>query len=229
MSASSTSLRQPALERRLNLAAVLAQLGRNPRQAELLVNLLFGFAGHALLVVHAQQSVFVQRQAQFQRAGAQQDVVFLAAGEILHRRAVAFGGSARRSTCKPSSPYLTLALLAPFASTSCALGCFDEALQRRRARPDRSPADPDRRWSPSRAAGCPPRVIRSSPPGLGQIRESTRRPPSGRSSAETGPRSGGTARSTCSTFSSSFAPMRGSSRSFCSRQMRSSSSMLLTR
>ena len=82
--------REASFESRLNLAAVFAQLRRNPCEAQLGVHFLLGFARHALLIVHTEQPVFIERQAELLSAQAQDDVVFLAASEILHRRAVAF-------------------------------------------------------------------------------------------------------------------------------------------
>ena len=46
----------------LDLAAVLAQFRRNPREAERVVDLLLAFAGHAVVVRDAKQTVLVQLQ-----------------------------------------------------------------------------------------------------------------------------------------------------------------------
>ncbi len=55
-------LGQAAFGGGFDFAAVLAQLGRNPRQAERLVDAGFGFAGHACIVLHAEQAVFAELQ-----------------------------------------------------------------------------------------------------------------------------------------------------------------------
>ena len=77
--------------RQLDLAARLAQLGRDPVQAERAVDLLLGAPGHDLAaspgVRLAREPVLVQRQALVVRHAAQLDVVLLAAGEVEQRRA----------------------------------------------------------------------------------------------------------------------------------------------
>ena len=104
---------------------VFAQLRRNPGEAQRFVNFFFGRAGHALVRRPTrEQAVFVQREAHLQRALAQRDVVFLAAGEILQRRAVAFRAAARADPpAGLRARYLMLALFGPLPSTSCAFGC----------------------------------------------------------------------------------------------------------
>ena len=72
-----------------DLAAVLAQLGRNPRQAERLVDAGLGLAGDFDFVLDAEQAVFAELQPHADGARADGDVVVLAAGEVLHRRAEA--------------------------------------------------------------------------------------------------------------------------------------------
>ena len=59
--------RQPPVARGLEFAALLAQFGRNPRQAERFVDAGFGVAGDACVVLDAEQAVLVQLQALPQR------------------------------------------------------------------------------------------------------------------------------------------------------------------
>ena len=88
-------LRQAALGRGFDFAAVLAQLRRNPGQPQRLVDPGFGFAGHPRVVLRAEQAVLAELQPHPHGARAQGDVVLLAAGEILHGRAEAFAAAAR--------------------------------------------------------------------------------------------------------------------------------------
>ena len=89
MSLQFDQLGKPVFGRRLDLALVLAQLGRNPVEAQRPVDLLFGRARHPLVALEPEQAVFVERQPELQRPLPQRDVVVLAAREILHRRAEA--------------------------------------------------------------------------------------------------------------------------------------------
>ena len=74
-----------------DLAAVLAQFRRDPRQAERGVDVLFAGPGHYHAIGQAGQAVLVQTQAERNRAIAQRDVVALGAGEILKRGALLRG------------------------------------------------------------------------------------------------------------------------------------------
>jgi len=85
------SPRQTPFGRGVDLALILAQLGRNPRQVELPVDLFLGCAGHLGLAFELEQAVFVGRVAHLQAARAERDVVLLAAGEVEQRRTVGFG------------------------------------------------------------------------------------------------------------------------------------------
>ena len=55
--------------------AVFAQLRWNELKAQLLVNLFFSFAGHALVVFYPDQTVFIERVAQLEGALPQRDIV----------------------------------------------------------------------------------------------------------------------------------------------------------
>ncbi len=74
----------------LDLSAILAQFGRNGIELELAIDLIFGCAGNALVIVQAKQPVLAQREPHAQRTLAQRDVVVLRSGEVLHRRAIGF-------------------------------------------------------------------------------------------------------------------------------------------
>ena len=74
-----------------DFAAVFAQLRRNPGQAQRFVHAGFGFARHFAIVLHAEQAVFAQLQPHLHGARADGHVVVLAAGEVLHGGAEAFG------------------------------------------------------------------------------------------------------------------------------------------
>ncbi len=76
----------------VDLAAHLAQLRRNPLEAERRVDVFLALAGDAHVVFDPEQAVFVQLEAEIDRAVAQRDVVRLRAGEVLQRRAAAVGG-----------------------------------------------------------------------------------------------------------------------------------------
>ena len=69
----------------------LAQLGRDPRQAERGVDALLRLTGDALVVTHPEEAVLVQLESESKCAVAEGDVVRLGAGEVLHRRAAARG------------------------------------------------------------------------------------------------------------------------------------------
>ena len=81
---------QPVLSGGFDLAATLAQLGRNGVKLELAVDLIFRRAAHTFVVVQPKQPVLVQRVAHLERALAQRDVVVLGAGEVLHGGAIGF-------------------------------------------------------------------------------------------------------------------------------------------
>ena len=91
ISDASTSHGQLSFGGRFDLSAIFAELRRNPGQTQLRVDLLFGFRGNPLIRIETKQAVFVERQPHLQSALAKRDIVILAAGEILHRRAVTFG------------------------------------------------------------------------------------------------------------------------------------------
>ena len=74
------------------LAAVLAQLGRDVVEVERVVDRLFGFGGDDLVVFEAEESVLAEGEAALDGALAQGDVVMLGAGEVLQRGAVAGAG-----------------------------------------------------------------------------------------------------------------------------------------
>ena len=92
-SSSVDQLRQarPARRRRLELAAPLAQLGRDPRQAEPLVDLLLGRAAQRLARRVVEDPVLGDVQAAAHGRLAQRDVVRLGAGEVLQHVAELVG------------------------------------------------------------------------------------------------------------------------------------------
>ena len=75
MSSSSTSVGQPALARGLELAAVLAQLGRDELHPEPLVDLLLGREGLGPAALVVGDPVLAHVQAAPHRLGAQRLVV----------------------------------------------------------------------------------------------------------------------------------------------------------
>ena len=91
MSPQFDQFRQAAFGGSFDLAAVFAQLGRNPRQADGLVHAGLGLARDFRIVLHAEQAVFAELQPHLDGARADGDVVVLAAGEVLHGRAETFG------------------------------------------------------------------------------------------------------------------------------------------
>ena len=135
------------------------------------------------------------------------------------------GGSARTSTCRPSRPTLALALFSPRASTSSTRGYATKRVQRAGCGgPGHQQVEIAHRLAPApQAAGGGDRLdARHLAQHVGRARRRRRR----HSSAGSARCAGGTAAMERSTFSSSLAPMRGRSRSFCSWQSRSSSSMV---
>ena len=79
--------RQAPLAGRVDLAAILAQLGRDPRQAHRREHLFLRAPAH--LPLAAEQAVFVEFQARALRKPPDVDVVTLVAGEVVERRAEA--------------------------------------------------------------------------------------------------------------------------------------------
>ena len=140
----------------VDLAAHLAQLRRHPVEAERGVDVLFALAGDAAVVRDAEQAVFVQLEAEADRAVAQRDVVRLGSGEVLQRGAAALGRHEPQVGLEPAleeDARLRLAV----AEHALDRRVGDEVVhQRGPAR--RWRAGRDRRRSRSRAAGCrPPR------------------------------------------------------------------------
>ncbi len=117
---------QAVFERGFDFAAVLAQLGRNPGEAEGGVNFLFGFAGDALATlsvgIELEQAVFIEREAKLQGAAAHQDVVLLAAGEILHGCAVAFLRERAQIHLQAVEPILDAGFVSAFAEDAVRFG-----------------------------------------------------------------------------------------------------------
>src|SRR5690606_29119155 len=83
-------LRQPPLARRLDLAGVLAQLRRDPRESERRVDLLLRLAREPPAPV--EEAVLVQLEAARLGDAAQRHVVRLAPGEVAERGAEALLG-----------------------------------------------------------------------------------------------------------------------------------------
>ncbi len=95
--------RQPSGERGFELAAVLAQFRRNVRQADGREHGPFRLAGDAL--APAEHAVLVDLEAAGVRDAAQPDVVRLAAGEIIQRRAEALLGHDAHVHLQPVAQY----------------------------------------------------------------------------------------------------------------------------
>ena len=70
------------------LAAVLAEFGRDPGEIEGVVDVFFGFGSDDLVVFQAKQGVLGEGEATFDGALAEGDVVVLGAGEVLQGGAV---------------------------------------------------------------------------------------------------------------------------------------------
>ena len=110
---------------------VLSQFRRNPVQPERLVDLFLGRSRDSL-VGYPPGPVRIRSEckAHLQRPLPHQNVVILASGEILHApRHSSRPASARTSTWIPSRPTFALALLAPLPSTSCTRGWAVKRLQ----------------------------------------------------------------------------------------------------
>ena len=128
-------LRQAAFQRSFDFAAVFAQLGRNPgagrarRRSPSSVS-----PATRCFVFQPEQAVFIEREAQLERAAAQQDVVLLAAGEILHGRAVAFVRQRAQIHLQALEPILDAGFVGAFAEHAVRLGMLHESLERVGAR-----------------------------------------------------------------------------------------------
>jgi hypothetical protein len=72
----------------VDLAEVLAELGRDPCEVEGGVDLLFCRGGDYGVIVEAGQRPLAERVAHLEGALAEGDVVVLGSGEVLERRAV---------------------------------------------------------------------------------------------------------------------------------------------
>src|SRR4030095_17877 len=79
---------QGACFSRLNLTAVLAELGFHVAQPQRLIDAFLRLAGHAAVVSHSKQPVLIQPVSVLNRPGPEDDVVGFGGGEVLH------GGSA---------------------------------------------------------------------------------------------------------------------------------------
>src|SRR6266581_9505096 len=82
-------MRKPVLAGERDLAAGFAELGGNPVEAELRVDLLLGFSGGPTCAL--EESVLVQLVALLLGDLAELDVVRLGAGEVQERRAIRVG------------------------------------------------------------------------------------------------------------------------------------------
>ena len=100
----------------LDLAAVLAQLGRDPGQAKGGVDFCLGGADDLAGAVGAKQGVLGERQALVEGQLAQVHVVILRAGGILQGGAERSGGCTQ-SWARTPSPNSMLALVSPLPST----------------------------------------------------------------------------------------------------------------
>ena len=220
-------LGQAAFGGRLDFARVFAQFRRNPSKPERLVDLLFGFAGTRAFVIQREQPVFIQRKPIFRALLRRDDVMFLAAGEILHGGAETFcAASARTSTCRPSRPNSDAGFVRTLAQHFVHARMRDESVERlgRGAGPgDQKVEIADRLLAASQAARR--RHFLDARQLCKYVVNSVAS--RWRSSAGNGPALCRYSSIDRSTFSSSFAPMRGRSRSFCSRQIRSRSSIVL--
>ncbi len=91
MSVEVDELREAAFARGLELAHVLAQLGRDPRVAEALVHALFGLVREDLAGLGVLDAVLGDRELAADGLLAQRDVVLLRAGEVVEQVAVRLG------------------------------------------------------------------------------------------------------------------------------------------
>ncbi len=92
-----------ACGRRLDLAAVLAQFGRDQGQAQRAVNFFLAGARHAL--VAAEQSVLVEQHPGALRHAPQMDAMGLGAGEVHQRGAVAFARHHAQVNLQPAAQH----------------------------------------------------------------------------------------------------------------------------
>ena len=148
--------RKTAVQRRFHLAAVFAQLGGNPGQAESLVDLFFCFAGHAHFALDADKPVFIEREAHFQRARPQRDIVFFAAGEVLQRCAEAFRGQSAQVHLNAFETELHAGFVGAFAEHFGDARMLHEAVESRpSARSGGQQVDIAQRLAaPPKASGC---------------------------------------------------------------------------
>src|SRR4029450_798481 len=79
-----------------------AKLRFDPRHSECLVNPFLRLAGHARVILNAEEAVLVQLVSVLDRAIAEDDVVGLGAGEVLHRRAATFWRHEREVSLIPA-------------------------------------------------------------------------------------------------------------------------------
>ena len=124
--------RQTALGGRFDFAAVLAQLGRNPGQAQRLVDAGFGLGGHQRIVFHAEQAVLAELQPHLDRARADRHVVVLAAGEILHGGAETVRRQRAHVHLQTFAPHLGAGLVLAVAQHLLDARIRDEAVERGR-------------------------------------------------------------------------------------------------
>ncbi len=147
--------------RSVDLAPILAQLGRDPLEAERFVDAFLCLAGDFLVAFDAEQAVLVQLEAQADRAVAQGDVVGLRAGEVLQRGAAAVGrarAGGRPGTRRAAARSTWCRRRASTRSTRrYSTNVVHQRRVQRRRRGCRC-----RRRSRSRAAGCPPASIGAS-------------------------------------------------------------------
>src|SRR5262245_8855940 len=107
---------------RVDLAPILAQFRRNPREPETSINVFFCGARDPLVVLDSEETVLVQFQTEPDRAITERDVVGLRAGEILQRRAAAVRGH------EPQIDLNTSAKKHTRLGVSAAQHAFDEAM-----------------------------------------------------------------------------------------------------
>lgn len=112
---------QLAAQPGLDLAAVLAQGGCDPRQAEAGVDVLLGLGDDLLPGLGVEEPVLGELELLVDGHLPGADVVRLGTGEVLHGRAPGVGGTTRRSTWSPLSVRIDV-FFSPCAMTSATYG-----------------------------------------------------------------------------------------------------------
>ena len=129
-------LGQAAFERGFDLAAVFAQLRRNPVRGRARRTLLPRFRRRRAASLSTRNRPYsLSVRPSFKRAAAQRDVVLLAAGEILHGRAVAFMRERAQVHLQAFEAILNAGFVGAFAEHAVRLGMLRRSAPARAAAP----------------------------------------------------------------------------------------------